>query len=587
MMRLSLALIAVFSTVIHAADLDLGDIKQYEAKLTVPPNGIQPDWIWVSPADGGGFHIILGQDIKAKVDGVLDGCGQVDDKCYHDVLTALDDGVVQTDHNLEGRQVIVALVLLGEFFTLDTLVATVALLETTRFAVLLGLGFPNGMFVPEAQAKPAGNLPQGAVTVSAGGTPVITITQGPTAEPTLEGSVTPIVTAVTTAVDGFQAGDLAGILDTGLAGRLAEYMQRAKLCKAGEEFDREHASPARRRRAVGSYGEALCASKAVIGGIQPGGPWNDLLLLDPTGVKFGFSPDSATASAAAGQFFEFARASAPLMAIAPERADQLSSYIFALAVDAVVEGLPLGGQNRIPATMVTTTGGASPTSTTCPDKDALVCGFPTVQDCNLAIVLQGDERKVVCEDGPHKGCECTGPAYSFVELYGPPERQKNLQLFMELFTDGPGQDAAPICYKRDDMPHPINDTLREDTLQDTAGTYACPDQTKLNTIIKKGDPSTFVNRVVWVHRDIDVFVPTQFGIWWREGCSLENNSATELDYMLPLGEGKSKCAEVFKSLYDRCAAPDQKVGGNIQLGCLMFELKASNVTRTSWGDGKD
>lgn len=174
---------------------------------------------------------------------------------------------------------------------------------------------------------------------------------------------------MTTAVDGFQTGDLVGVLDKDLAGRLGEYMQRSKACKAGDDFDKQHPSPAR-KRAGGTYGQALCASEAVIGGIQAGGIWNDFLLLDPKGVQFKFSEASGTASAAASQFSEFAGAYRPLMGVTPERADQLSSYIFALAVDAVVQELPLGEKNRIQATMVTTSA-SSPTGTGCPDKKSV------------------------------------------------------------------------------------------------------------------------------------------------------------------------------------------------------------------------
>jgi len=120
---------------------------------------------------------------------VLQACGEPNDKCYHGVLNALEDGVVRTDHNLERRQLVAALAVVAEFFTLDTLVAAVGIIHTVQFAVLKQMGFPFGMFFPEAQAKPAGNLPQGAVTVSAGGTAVVTITQAPSAEPTLEGWV--------------------------------------------------------------------------------------------------------------------------------------------------------------------------------------------------------------------------------------------------------------------------------------------------------------------------------------------------------------------------------------------------------------
>ncbi|KAK0617748.1 hypothetical protein B0T14DRAFT_605745 [Immersiella caudata] len=725
-----LALAAAFAVVGYSAVLDLGDINQYAPKLTALPDGIQVDSIWVSPADEGGFHVVLGQDIKAKVDGVLEGCGALNDKCYQEVLAVLEDGVMQTDKKLEGRQVIAALVLLAaEFITLDTLITVVAIVETTRFAAFLALPPPLGIYFPEDKAKPAGTLPQGPVTVSAGGSAVITITQGPTPQPTLKGSVPPIVTAVTSAAGDFQTGDLAGILDRGLAGRLDEFMQRSKECKAGDDFDKQHASPAR-KRAVGSYGEALCASEAVIGGIQPGGLWNDLLLLEPTGVHFGFKTDSdsGTASAAASQFSEFARAYAPLMDVSPERADQIGSYILALAVDTIVQGVALSEKNRIPATMVTTSGSPSPTGTGCPDKNTIICGIPVDQHCNFKFAGQGNARKPVCEDGPYKDCECTGPALTSTEMFIP-ERQKAFVLFMELvkavpatpqqlptcpivvteipaelfssrktatlnihnnFCQGWKKDAkhsitvnskgedvltvprekpvtaasrlrrAPpanpdsfaefrfdlsftpsgggactmdcnaayaqfaktcaasspgiymyekgsynvgcgtftyqiikpaafdeyprICYKRKQLP-PINDTLVEKTLSAIAETYACVDGRK--NLIKKGDTSTFVSRVVWVHGGTDKFIPTQLNIWWRDGCILEKNGPTESHYELPLGEGKPKCVEIFKSLYEKCAAEDEKVGGNAQMGCLMYELKASDVKRTTWGGSQE
>lgn len=179
---------------------------------------------------------------------------------------------------------------------------------------------------------------------------------------------------MTAAADGFENGDLAGILDKGLADRLNEYMQRTKDCQAGSEFDQQHpaAAPARKRAGGGTYGQALCASQAVMGGIQAQGPWNDLLLLNPAGVHFQFAQAAGPALDAANQFADFVHTYAPLLAMPTELIDQLGPYILALAIDTIVENIPLGERNRIKATMVST--GASPTGTSeagCPDKNSV------------------------------------------------------------------------------------------------------------------------------------------------------------------------------------------------------------------------
>lgn len=182
------------------------------------------------------------------------------------------------------------------------------------------------------------------------------------------------MTAVTSAADGLEIGDLTAILDKGLADRLSEFMQRTKDCQAGSEFDQQHPAPARKRQGAGggTAGQALCAAEAVIGGVQAGGPFNDLLVLNPAGVHFQFAQAAGPVLDAANQFADFVRTYAPLMAVPPELADQLGVYIFALAIDLFVENIPLGESNRIKATMVTTSAGPTGTSTPgCPDKDSV------------------------------------------------------------------------------------------------------------------------------------------------------------------------------------------------------------------------
>jgi len=94
------------------------------------------------------------------------------------------------------------------------------------------------------------------------------------------------------------------------------------------------------------------------------------LLLNRGGVPFHFA--AGPALDAANQFSEFVRAYAPLLTVPPELLDPLAMYIFALAIGAVVQNVPLGAQNRIKATLVST--GPVPTGTSipgCPDKNSV------------------------------------------------------------------------------------------------------------------------------------------------------------------------------------------------------------------------
>jgi hypothetical protein len=163
---------------------------------------------------------------------------------------------------------------------------------------------------------------------------------------------------------GFTKGDLSGVLDADLAGRLDEFMHRRKECQLGSEFDKEHPP---KKRAGGTYGQALCAAQGVMQGATANGPFNDPVLLDPAGVNFGFA--AGAAQDAANQLAEFITAYAPLIALPDELIGEISNYVLALAIDTIIENVTLGEQNRIKATMVTTTDSPSGTSTGCPKAE--------------------------------------------------------------------------------------------------------------------------------------------------------------------------------------------------------------------------
>lgn len=143
----------------------------------------------------------------------------------------------------------------------------------------------------------------------------------------------------------------------------------------------------------------------------------------------------------------------------------------------------------------------------------------------------------------------------------------------------------PICYKRAQLP-PVNGTLQEGIVKSWAQSLPCLDARK--TLIKKGDQSTFVQKMIGDYTT-KTLVWIQYNVWWREGCVLEKNGPSESTYLLPIGEGEGKpwCSSIFGGLANQCAAEDEKVGGSVQIGCLVYEVVDSDVKRTTWGSGRE
>ena len=95
------------------------------------------------------------------------------------------------DKKLEGRQLLITAAAVATVFE-----STIALFEGIALGIAVVLAFkpndqpinPNGQHWPEAAASAVGKLPVGSpVTVSAGGSAVITITKTPTPTASLEG----------------------------------------------------------------------------------------------------------------------------------------------------------------------------------------------------------------------------------------------------------------------------------------------------------------------------------------------------------------------------------------------------------------
>ena len=152
-------------------------------------------------------------------------------------------------------------------------------------------------------------------------------------------------------------------------------MHLMTTCDDGTKFDADNGGK-RKHRATGTYGQAICGAEAVASMAGPGGPFNDLLLLRPDQMAFGFADGAGEALRAANVVANFVLAYAPMLSITPEVANQLAAYLMALAIDTIVDNVPLKGENRIASSLITiastATVTASPTTseTGCPDPTA-------------------------------------------------------------------------------------------------------------------------------------------------------------------------------------------------------------------------
>ncbi|KAK7916910.1 hypothetical protein PG985_010518 [Apiospora marii] len=423
------AILLVFGVIADlgcAEVVDFGQLDKYDPHLTTLPLDVGLNNLWVGHAEGG-YDFVLSPDVKDKVHGVLEGCGDINEQCYKDVQEVLTSAGLGFDRALGRRDL--AHSLSTAFKGRAALVDANAMLVWLEWKLKHQKAHDLGLWIPDSIASEAGALATArVVTISAEGSPVITITQTP-AVTKRQGSTVPSVTAVTEPKNNYVSGDLIACLDQDLASRIGEMMDRTTHCSEGEEFDKKHHDS--KKRAQGTYGKSICASIAVAGNAAPGGPFNDLLLLSPNSLPFGFADLASAAAQASRIVISAVQALTELVSLGPELSEQLALYIFALALDKVYEGLPLGEENRIRASMVTTmaktaTATATTTTTTatgCPDptKTPLVCGVEH-EDCQLQFPTP-PKQETTCKEGQYKGCDCKAPSSVSIDLVSPEEQK--------------------------------------------------------------------------------------------------------------------------------------------------------------------
>lgn len=142
---------------------------------TAAPVDITPSGIWIGQGTGG-YNIALGKDVLGKVQGVLKGCGAIDNKCYQDVNQIFNSADVQIDKQLDRRHI--GHLLSKTFKSSGDFFLAVYALLLANWKVKSQDMKEMGMWLPDPVASDAGNLASiTAVTISGGGVAVATITK--------------------------------------------------------------------------------------------------------------------------------------------------------------------------------------------------------------------------------------------------------------------------------------------------------------------------------------------------------------------------------------------------------------------------
>ncbi|KAB5578286.1 hypothetical protein GE09DRAFT_1089179 [Coniochaeta sp. 2T2.1] len=578
-----IALVGVSVLILTSAEvLDLGQLDQYKPRLPIAPK-VGGNTLWVSGKEGDGFDIELSPDTRAKLQGVFDGCGVADDHCYQDARNVLRSADLQIDAALERRGF--AQLLSKTFKKLGNLYLEITAILLAEWKLQSFDNQQLGLFIPQPHADKASALATAtAVVVSAQGSQIGTVM--PTPDPTkLQGSQTPTVTLVTEPSAGFSKGDLAAILDADLAQRIGDLMHLMSTCDDGTKFDADKGSR-KKHRATGTYGQAICGAEAVASMAGPGGPFNDLLLLRQDQMAFGFAEGAGEALRAANVVADFVLAYAPMLSITPDVANQLATYLMALAIDTIVENVPLKGENRIASSLVTTgptaTQTASPTSsqTGCPDPKTtpLMCGYTEEYhpDCDLKLPSNAAEEPV-CASGPYKDCECSAPSDLYFNALKPDQVQFILDVTgaMQKASNNPSHPNPankPECQveKSSDIPSNIFRSEKNTVYGRFCDSWVAGTELKMTVDAAGNDrkPKAGLTRRTpppnpdtWSHYNFDLsFEPTDKG----KKCVLN-------------------CNDAFSTMTQACSNPGSNGNlmaktGKLDVGCGIFDFNIVGPT---------
>lgn len=150
-------------------------------------------------------------------------------------------------------------------------------------------------------------------------------------------------------------------MDPNLATRLDEIMHRMTSCSDGSQFDSQN--PQKRDS---QYGAAICGAQGAISNIVPGAALEDFLLVRPPTFVFA----AGDIARAVQIVIDFANNYAPMMALPPDVAEALGGLMFALAIDTIINNIPLGSTNPIRQSIISSV--VTTTTTSCASSSSCV-----------------------------------------------------------------------------------------------------------------------------------------------------------------------------------------------------------------------
>lgn len=159
-------------------------------------------------------------------------------------------------------------------------------------------------------------------------------------------SAAPALTTAPSDTDGHKKGDILATLDTDLARKINEVVQRIEDCEDGRQFDAKHGT--RKRAGTATYGQALCAAEGVVGMSGKGDRFADLTMLSHDNIGIEFAVTAGKAKEALLVLKDFIIAYSPVLAIPPELVEQFGTYVLAIIIDSlVINDTPVGPMNFI------------------------------------------------------------------------------------------------------------------------------------------------------------------------------------------------------------------------------------------------
>lgn len=190
----------------------------------------------------------------------------------------------------------------------------------------------------------------------------------------------PFISTITDAISSYNDGDLIITLPHLLASRMDELIAiTSNTCPEGDRFTTQ-----KLRKRLDNYGAVICAAETLVINAAPGGPFPELLLLQPQPFPW----TAADAVRAMNVVIAFARTQAPDLALTTDQAAAVGVAAFAIAWEIFINGNRLSDINVIPADSLEETTTTTTTEAPCPTEycNAACTMIGAIAECRTTCV---------------------------------------------------------------------------------------------------------------------------------------------------------------------------------------------------------